>query len=745
MTKYPAFIACVLVMIGVIIGDTIHLPDFVSFSALVLLISTGVIFLCLKHSSLAKLTVCLVMVGLGLFRMNLLSANLPPNHISRFNDLIDDARIMGRIVREPDLRPEKTFLTIDCDSILVRGKQIPSSGLVLVQISRYDDRFSYADRISVDGRLLSPKGKRSFESFDYRRYLSLKNIHTVVYVKHCEKVRVTGSAGGDQLLSKLIIPLRNYILEVFGNHLRGSERNLVAGFLIGEIRFIPPDIYDRFRDTGTLHLLAVSGSNVALVIAPFMLLLKALCIPRRMTYFLSLIIIFVFCQLSFNQPSVVRASLMIGLVLLGKIIYCRGNLLNIISVSALLILLVEPMMLFDVGFQLSFAAAFSLVFFLKDLLPRQRKYPAWKRWLREHGWMIVLSSVVVQIMVAPILAYYFGRIPVITFLSNLVVIPLASAAVILSLALTAVAQIPVLSETVSVCTQAVLHLAIRSVDMFASVPAARIDIGSPSLISIGLYYVSVFVLYRVIQMRKNLRSLVSIGLMWAALIVWGAVTADSDEALNVTFLDAGGNYCVHVHMPCRNDFVLTDAKWNPDFDVIDRVVKPYLIDATGCDSAEIVTGCPVSSFDSPVPIGDVIPVEAGTKTTPSGESGIRMLQTDAGVTSMGISCLGSTLVLMTSWSQIATETGDQKHRIDILALPYPKKRDLALIPQVLRIGPKTVVLYTSPFGGLGLHDDAELSRLACNGTRLIESSKSGAIRCAFGRGHLGVTPTRADK
>jgi len=532
------------------------------------------------------------------------------------------------------------------------------------------------------------------------------------------------------MLSKVVIPLRGYILDLFRKQIRGSERYLIAGFLIGETRFIPRQIYERFKDTGTLHLLAVSGSNVALVTGTVMLLFRLAGLPRRLLFALSLVVIVIFCQLSFNQPSVIRASLMIGLVLVGKIVYRKGSLVNIVAVAALLILLYDPLMLFDIGFQLSFVAAFSLVYFLKHMLPRHRRRSRWKRWVLDYGLMIVLSSIVVQMMVAPILAHYFGRIPLITFLSNLVVIPVSSVAVVLSLLLVILAPIPFLSDIIAVGTQFSLHLSIRAVDFFASLPFVKLSLSAPDLSTIIFYYCTLFALFAAIRSRRNVRYLLAILLVWGSIAAWKSVVADWRGGAAVTFLDLGRQSGLHVHIPPDFDLIATNADSAEHFDQVNQIILPYLI-GEGVGSVDRWEQCAPSDSEIADTAGmeaaDRLPTDTGlVRDGPSCR--IEMAKSGQGIEIIEAQLDGKLIIWLSRWAHLDLLDTVDARNLEILALPYPGADAVRFIDKIKLLAPKRLIVFNYPMDENHTDLDFLDKEIGGIGITMFDVSRSGAVQ-----------------
>lgn len=740
MTRYPAALACVPLVIGILIGRSVHPPDFVMFCAAAISLVLGVVALYEKWRTVAMVAGVLCLLLLGLFRFNLLSGNYPPNHISRFNDHSHRVTVAGRVAREVDLRIDRTYLTVECDTIWLANNPIGTSGLLLIRIAEPDSRFSYSDRIEVTGYLSSPVERRNFHGFDYRRYLMLKQIGSYMSAKR-HAIRVLEKGAGDWLLTGLIIPLREHILAMFDKHLHGDAKPLVAGLLIGETRFIPPRVYNWFKDTGTLHLLAVSGSNVAVVAGTLMLLMRLAGLPRRLVLGLSLVVVFIFCQLSFNQPSVVRASLMIAVVLVGKIIYHKARLLNVISVAAFLILLFDPMMLYDVGFQLSFAATFSLIYFLSGVMPAASGRPSFWRTILNYGLMILLSSLVVQLMIAPILAYYFGTIPLVTFVSNLLLVPMASIAVMLAILLSVFGAVPFLSVALAVPTDWLLSATIRLVEFFASLPIAKLTISAPEVPHIVFYYATLFALYAVYRSRRSLKFCLIVLLIWANLAVWETAVAYLRDAPAVTILDSGQRCSLCIHTPPDYDLVITHTRSQASFDHVEKVVAPYLAGEgiLSLDGWETFA-TPSDSNDStteisrpPVPLSEssyfsVDSSDSVVARSISGDNSVKFYRSADGIEVADFNFSGNRLLWLSAWSllSVADSTPAQ-----IVALPYPAGPDSACLDHLRRLSPERVVLYNYPNRWNHVEADSLSLELERYGMSLLTVQKSGAIKFVF--------------
>ena len=340
--RRPALKALVFFILGIILGHLIDIPVFILFSLLVLLLVSLLYFFLKENPKLANLFLISALLVAGFFRYEILSKDFPINHIVHFVGLDKYFSVEGKIVDYPDIRKDRTYLVVEIEKISRKDREISTCGQILIKIKQPTFRFNYGDRIRFNGYINQPTSKRNQGAFDYRKYLANKRIFGITYLSQDSKIEITKKKAGNPYHSKLIYPLRDWLLKLFDNSLSPLPSALMSGFLLGEVRDIPKDIYYMFRDTGTLHLLAVSGSNVGLVVLFVLSFLRLLRVPKVYATIIILAVIVIFANVVQNEPSVVRAGIMAGIALIGFLLYKNLDALNIVSFAALLILLYSP-------------------------------------------------------------------------------------------------------------------------------------------------------------------------------------------------------------------------------------------------------------------------------------------------------------------------------------------------------------------------------------------------------------------
>ncbi|MFH1699981.1 MAG: ComEC/Rec2 family competence protein [Candidatus Zixiibacteriota bacterium] len=424
--RFPAIIALTGIVAGTILGRyaALNMPvvTVIFIAALLLLIMT---YFRLDTRYFSASLILFLLIGSYLMASQKYQY-FAADDVGQYASSSSSLRCFGKIEKWPVLKQHKTILTCRVDSIIVQDSVRPASGSILINVQRETTEFMLGDEISFSGRLYIPSGGNYPGQFDYREYLENKGIRAVVYMSN--PALILKFEKESNIWGKIISSLRKWTLDCFQSNLTEIPYALASGFLIGETRDIPEDIYQAFRRTGTLHLLAVSGSNVALVLIVFSVFLKIFSFKKITRLLILILVIVVFSHLSHNQPSVIRASVMAILIILARFLYRRANLNNIIAAAACLLILYDPANLFDIGFQLSFAVTWGLISFLPKInsLLTGKSIPSVYRYLL----LIALGSFIASLVSAPITLYYFGEMSLVTVFSNLVIVPMVSAAVI---------------------------------------------------------------------------------------------------------------------------------------------------------------------------------------------------------------------------------------------------------------------------------------------------------------------------
>ncbi len=488
-----------------------------------------------------------------------------PGHISAYNDDGRTYTLTGLLIAPPDARDSYTNLRLAVESIRPRDGIMHQavSGILLVRV-KPDDTWRYGDRLVVTGKIETPP---EAEGFSYRDYLARRGVYSLISFG---EAAVMERGGGNPLLAG-IYALRGRAHETLHRLYPDPAASLLAGILLGLDNGLPAELQQAFRDTGTAHIIAISGFNITILSAVVLSALGRL-FGRRAGGWLAGLAIGAYTILVGADPAVVRAAIMgLGAILLRDA-RRPGAALNMLALTAALMALANPGVLGDAGFQLSFAATLGLVRF-SDPLARGFGRAA-SRYLRISTVQritpvvtdAVLLSLAAQIATLPVSLVHFGRISLSSLLVNPLILPVQPAVMILGgISLVAGLAWPPLGELMALPVYPFVAYTLRLVEIFGALPGgvwAPGPAGTPA--AIGLFAL-IFGLPLAFRLADRLRmaalawkAALLLALLLAASQAWGRVLAAPDGRLQITFLEAGPGDGILIRGP-KGGYVLVDG------------------------------------------------------------------------------------------------------------------------------------------------------------------------------------------
>lgn len=261
--------------------------------------------------------------------------------------------------------------------------------------------------------------------------------------------------------------------DIFERSLWPVNSSVLAGIILGERQNIPDDIRQSFIRTGTSHIIAISGFNVGMVVFMALILLKAARIKRKIRYLLVIPILIIHMLAVGASSSVVRATIMAMAVLAGYLLDREANIVNSLSLSALIILGYNPMQLYDAGFQLSFISVLGIVLLSPRIIGFSEKIFSRCKGIRRfclNGFAVSLSA---WLATLGLIAYYFRIISPVTLLANLIIVPLTSLIILLGFSLSLSAMIwPGLAGQIATTTNLTMSILFNIASGLSRLPFA---------------------------------------------------------------------------------------------------------------------------------------------------------------------------------------------------------------------------------------------------------------------------------
>ena len=406
-------------------------------------------------------------------------------------------KAQGIVVSEPERSKSVQRITI---RVFETSKKEIDPFKLLVTVGRYP-RYEIGDKILVHGTIEKPE---NYSEFDYVSYLARQDIFATLFFPQVEKI---GKGKGNQLMIYLA-RLKHSFEKNLEKVIPEPHVAFLKGLTLGERESLPADLVENFNRTGTTHIVALSGYNITMLGRFFVLGLVLFTVPFRVSFWIATAGIMLFVLLTGASPSVVRAGIMGILVLIAQKEGRLYQMTNALVFAGAIMILHNPKILrFDAAFQLSFLATLGLIYLsprIERMLDGRKKFktadPAYKEKPFFSWKQTLIETLSAQFMVLPLLIYLFGRVSLISPISNIAVIVAVPYAMALGFVTGGLGFLwHPLAQISGWLTWLILEYQIRVIEFFAQIPAASIAVGKWVAIPLVVFYCYVaFVLSRYI-------------------------------------------------------------------------------------------------------------------------------------------------------------------------------------------------------------------------------------------------------
>lgn len=410
--------------------------------------------------------------------------------------------VSGVVTSDPDVSERRVRIFVQADGVLRNGAWRRAAGNIVVFAYAQKDRTAlpkYGDRVLASGRISSPPEPSNPGEFSYKTYLARQRIYCVLHAWNPRQLRVTG--GGER--NSFVVfagRIRDSIKNSIGSQMSEPCAGIAAGMALGTYSTLPDDVFSDFSRTGTLHLLAASGFNCAVIVGLVLLIFRATHLPRRWAYAAAIPLLILYMLIVGPQPSIVRATIMASLFAGGYIWGRMSDTLNILLAAALVILAIRPTDLFDVGFQLSFAAVLAIIIvvplvhpFAERIFgrigPQPPRHP--DRFTARLGQNLadaLAATIAACVGTTPIIAQYFNQFSLVSIPVNAAVALLAPPIFVISLFAPVLAAVPGLGSLAANFDSALISLMLVIVDAFGSQSWSCVAVRSPGVLTSTGYY-----------------------------------------------------------------------------------------------------------------------------------------------------------------------------------------------------------------------------------------------------------------
>lgn len=520
-----------------------------------------------------------LLLGLGVLclggaRYTLAVPVIDENHVAYYNDSGTMVGLLGLVNEEPDVRDQYVNLRVATERIaFADGSSQPVTGQVLVQAPRFPVVL-YGAQVAVNGRLETPPED---EEFSYKDYLARQGIHSMMIRASVDVL----SEGQGNPVFHLIYAVKQRAQHTINRLVPDPEAALLSGILLGNDNGIPPDLSADFRTTGMTHIIAISGFNIAIIIAILVGLADPF-VPRKTAVIIAIVGIVFYTILVGADASVVRAAVMGTVFLITSRWLGRPNFAYAsLFFAGFVMTLVNPYTLWDVGFQLSFAATLGLMLYADPLTQwtRQRLARVADRKLTNQVMGVlseaVLLTMAAQILTLPLMMGYFGQLSLISLVANAFILPLQPGVMLWGGLATILGMVWLpLGQLFAWLAWLFLAATIGLVQTFASVPWASIpvELSPPGMV---LLFVAIGALtwwakqppgrrgevMGFLQQNMGQKTAVFTSI-FAFLLVFSWSHSQPDGLLHIAFLDVGQGDAIFIQTPSGRQ-VLVDGGFYP--------------------------------------------------------------------------------------------------------------------------------------------------------------------------------------
>lgn len=531
---------------------------------------------------------------------------------------IDDVKLIGRIVNVESKTEYYVTYEVKVKKLNNMDKFKGNNILVKVKINNKVD-LNLGDIIQVDGKIRNPEVRRNYNGFDYKKYLNSKNIYTVVNANFVKIVNTNNRLN--------VFYIKEQIINRLESILKKDNSSICLALTIGYKINISDDVNEYFKESNLMHLLAISGIHVAYISMIINNILRKF--TKRKTKILIIFFLCFYILITNSVPSVFRACIMQIMILISSLIYRKSNLLTNMSISALVLLIINPLMIYNIGFIFSYVGTISIVVFnkyikkcfdfleikffgiLKMKIPKKKsKLSFCTSRIYNKIRQIAIVTLAANILLIPLSMYIFNSFSFTFLISNLLVQPLLSYIIIISIIQIVLSFLSIrLASIFSIFTNIIIELFLLIVKFCYRIPFSKVLVTTPSIITLMIIYCIIFVIlvldkkmlinkHNLYILTRKVKYIIKTPIIFTIIIILMVMSiyikCDLKE-LKVFFIDVGQGDSSLIITP-NNKNILIDGGGSEDsnFDIGEKNLVPYLLSR----KVKVIDYMIVSHFDT---------------------------------------------------------------------------------------------------------------------------------------------------
>ncbi len=554
----------------------------------------------------------LFFLSLGGFRYSLSIPIWNQEDLAWYNDR-GTVNLVAVVDRSPDVREDAVYLHLSAREVYDPGTMtlihVHGSALALLPA---DTSWQLGDLLRMD---VAPKTPSENADFSYRAYLEHQGIYSVIYHPTAIQLLGTGQASKFQ---QIIEPIRRFATRTIYKIYPQPESGLLEGILLGNDNNLPETTARAYQNTGTAHIIAISGFNMAILAAIFTAIFTKMT-NRYWSLPLTALVLTFYSLLVGGSPSVVRAAIMAVVAFGGRLIGRKNTGLNALGLTAGIMCLIQPQLPWDVSFQLSFMATLGLVLFADPL----------KRWLESFLTArfsekisaqftgpiseYFLFTLAAQITTLPVIMLQFKQFSLTSIIANPLVLPVQPAVLVGGMLATLMGMLWLpLGKLVAILTWPLLAYSNRIVTLLDQIHGGTMTLSSETTIRLVILF---FLLLLIFIFRKQLSKIIK-NIPWfyltAALglvvVIFGSILWHSpDGILHVRFIRTGNETSLFLQSPSGTTFLIDPSSESNSLSArVSALVSPWYFHVDNVLVTNLKSAKSIDDLNDRLPVNQAI-------------------------------------------------------------------------------------------------------------------------------------------
>lgn len=560
---------------GILFENYLPLPTWLIVASL-LLFSSALVFIFFRKSNyhlrwFFGLNVYLIIFFTG---CQLITLNTPRQFI--FPELKPTSTVIAEIVKSPVEKNKSYQTVIEFKSLKIDNKitTIDGQAAVFIYKDSLSAKLALGDEIICNATFDVARNIGNPDEFDYKTFLFRKGICWQKYVKQNEWKLLSKAKGNVFLM--WVDKVKFQLLAIYKKYgLKDQEFAVASALTIGYTDDLDKETMQTFSNTGAMHILSVSGLHVGVIYYIINQLLFFLNKFRRGKVIKAVLIItflWFFAALAGMCPAILRSALMLTFVILADTLKRTTNIYNTLSISAFILLIWNPYNLFDVGFQLSYLAVASIVYFQRQIKNLYTPRNAVDKWF----WELIAVSFAAQLGTFAISIYYFHQFPNYFLLTNMIAIPLSSFILFFGALLFAVSWLTPLATVVAWLLNFLVKSMNGSLNFIENLPFSVYGGVSINLIQLFLITIFILIVFKYFETKNKIT--LRIILVFAVLLLSIKIFSDIQKISQNKIIVYNTQGITNINFVRGNkSVILTSASSDSIFKRQQNVIKPNLI------------------------------------------------------------------------------------------------------------------------------------------------------------------------